>query len=121
MQDLQWDDIKSKHEDLFKHEIDLLIVDETHFWARWEEYWKILNEQNIGITDIIDAPDEDSSIEESNVIDDTINKVLNRKVTLHLSGTPYKILMGKEFDDIIQDMHNRFIESFDKDADRTSW
>ena len=31
------------------------------------------------------------------------------------------IVLPKEFDDVIQDMHNRFIESFDKDADRTSW
>jgi len=31
------------------------------------------------------------------------------------------IILPKEFDDIIQDIHNRFIDSFDKDADRTSW
>lgn len=31
------------------------------------------------------------------------------------------IVLPKEFDNIIQDIHNRFIESFDKDADRTSW
>ena len=31
------------------------------------------------------------------------------------------IVLPKEFDDIIQAMHNRFMESFDKDADRTSW
>lgn len=31
------------------------------------------------------------------------------------------IFLPKEFDDIIQDIHNRFIELFDKDADCTSW
>jgi len=32
------------------------------------------------------------------------------------------IILPKEFDNIIQDIiHNRFIESFDKDANRTSW
>lgn len=31
------------------------------------------------------------------------------------------IVLPKEFDDIVQDIHNRFIESFNKDADRTSW
>lgn len=31
------------------------------------------------------------------------------------------IILPKEFDNIIQDIHNRFIESFEKDADRTSW
>ena len=31
------------------------------------------------------------------------------------------IILPKEFDDIVQEIHNRFIDSFDKDADRTSW
>ena len=31
------------------------------------------------------------------------------------------IVLPKEFDDIIQDIHNRFIDSFDHDADRTEW
>ena len=31
------------------------------------------------------------------------------------------ITLPKEFDDIVQDIHNRFIDSFDHDADRTSW
>lgn len=30
------------------------------------------------------------------------------------------IILPKEFDDIVQDIHNRFIELFDKNADRTS-
>ena len=29
------------------------------------------------------------------------------------------VILPKEFDDIVQDVHNRFIESFDRDADRT--
>ena len=31
------------------------------------------------------------------------------------------IILPKVFDDIVQDIHNRFIDSFDHDADRTSW
>ena len=31
------------------------------------------------------------------------------------------IVQPKEFDDIVQDIHNRFIDSFDHDADRTEW
>ncbi len=31
------------------------------------------------------------------------------------------IVLPKEFDDIVQDIHNRFINSFDHDADRTEW
>ena len=31
------------------------------------------------------------------------------------------IVLPKEFDDIVQDIHNRFIDSFDHDTDRTEW
>lgn len=31
------------------------------------------------------------------------------------------IVLPREFDDIVQDIHNRFIDSFDHDADRTEW
>src|SRR5574344_751942 len=31
------------------------------------------------------------------------------------------VILPKEFDDIVVDIHIRFIESFDRDADRTSW
>ena len=31
------------------------------------------------------------------------------------------IVLPKEFDDIVLDIHNRFIDSFDHDADRTEW
>ena len=31
------------------------------------------------------------------------------------------IILPKEFDDIVQDIHIRFIDSFDHDSDRTSW
>ena len=31
------------------------------------------------------------------------------------------IVLPKEFDDIVHDIHNRFIDSFDHDADRTVW
>ena len=99
LQDLQWDFIKDKHEDLFTHEIDLLIVDETHFWARWDKYWKILKEQNINVKDVENTSDEEDSVKDSDELNETIDKVLNRNITLHLSGTPYKILMGSEFDD----------------------
>lgn len=101
LQDLQWDFIKDKHKALFTHEhkIDLLIVDETHFWARWYEYWKILKEQKINVKDVENTSDEEDSVKDSDELNKTINKVLNRNITLHLSGTPYKILMGREFDD----------------------
>ena len=31
------------------------------------------------------------------------------------------VILPKEFDDIVHDIHNQFIDSFDHDADRTEW
>ncbi len=90
LQDLQGNAIKSKHKEIFKNKIDLLIVDETHFGARAEEYGKVLNY------------DQDEPIKQYKDFDDVENakeqyKYLKRKVTLHLSGTPYRLLMSSEF------------------------
>ncbi len=98
LQDLQWEDIKAKHKEIFENQIDLLLIDETHFGARAEEYGKVL--QNV---------DKRELKSELRFNDDTIDdlestlKVLQAKVRIHLSGTPYRILMNSEFtdDDII--------------------
>ena len=95
MQDLLGDDIKTRHADLFnlnsQKKLDLLIIDETHFGARADEFGKVL-----GTT-------EKKGYDES--FDDLENqiKVFSPKVKLHLSGTPYRILLDNEFesDDIV--------------------
>lgn len=103
LQDLMGDDIKAKHKDLFKNTVDLLIVDETHFGARAEEYGKVLRNANLTAAQIR---------KEQTNLDDTLDsleqgldqlKTLKTDTTLHLSGTPYRILMGSEFskEDII--------------------
>lgn len=105
LQDLMGEDIKTKHEDLFKNAIDLLIVDETHFGARAEEYGRILRKTN----DLTAAQAaKEYRLSGENTIEDLENglkliKELKVDTTLHLSGTPYRILMGSEFkpEDII--------------------
>lgn len=99
LQDLQGEQIKQKHKEVFENKIDLLIVDETHFGARAEKYGKLLKEKNCKK----DVKDKHSSeiIDIEQVKQET--KSLEAKVKLHLSGTPYRILMGSEFskEDII--------------------
>ena len=98
LQDLQGDEIKTKHKEVFENQIDLLLIDETHFGARALEYGKVLKDF---------STKERKSEEKLN--DDTIDdidettKTINSKVRIHLSGTPYRILMNSEFtnDDII--------------------
>lgn len=94
LQDLQGDLIKEKHKDVFKNKIDLLIVDETHFGARAEKYGKVLESTKYEK----DIKDKHQKEEDSiNDLDENI-KVLDVDMTLHLSGTPYRILMGSEFE-----------------------
>lgn len=75
----------------------MLIVDETHFGARADKYGSVLRNSR------------DRSFAEKDSLSPTLNelaasvKAFDVDVTLHLSGTPYRILMGDEFkpEDII--------------------
>lgn len=93
LQDLQGSNIKEKHKELFQNDVDLLIIDETHFGARANKYGEILRDKH-------DKRDTEDCVSEK---DEKVLKELHSKIKLHLSGTPYRILMSDEFtpDDII--------------------
>lgn len=93
LQDLCSNEIKERHKDLFSNRIDLLIVDETHFGARAEHYGKVL-------PPVSSKPKQESKYDADSidVVEEQV-KQLNAKIQLHLSGTPYRILMGDEFSD----------------------
>ena len=90
LQDLQGDSIKPRHEQIFANPIDLLVIDETHFAARAEEYGKALRVP--AKYEKADASEEADAADAARAV-----KALHAKVRLHLSGTPYRILMGSEF------------------------
>lgn len=102
LQDLQGADIKNKHKEVFERTIDLLIIDETHFGVRATSYGRVLLEHRLTKSEInneladVDGFDTIDSVE-------VAVKELSTKVRLHLSGTPYRILMSDEFgkEDII--------------------
>lgn len=99
LQDISTSEIKERYHELFNQtQIDLLIVDETHFGARAEHYGRVL-QQNPLLKKEADEDDKEETLENLQQIVHT----LNSRVQLHLSGTPYRILMGNEFaeDDII--------------------
>ncbi|WP_288865639.1 Eco57I restriction-modification methylase domain-containing protein [uncultured Alistipes sp.] len=102
LQDLQGDDIKEKHKEVFDHQIDLLIIDETHFGARGESYGKVLQAQRLSKSEINKELKDLDGFETLDRVEDAV-KALNAKIRLHLSGTPYRILMSDEFqkEDII--------------------
>lgn len=99
LQDLSSPEIKERHRQLFEKTIDLLIVDETHFGARAEHYGSVLAKASSEKILKQEKKHNDESVED--LLAQT--KQLKSKVQLHLSGTPYRILMGSEFteDDII--------------------
>ncbi|WP_296686397.1 Eco57I restriction-modification methylase domain-containing protein [Treponema sp. UBA3813] len=111
MQDLLGEDIKTRHADLFslnsQKKLDLLIIDETHFGARAEEFGKVLGTSttlsNQNNRTKLSKTEKSTGYDES--FDDLENqiKVFSPKVKLHLSGTPYRILLDNEFesDDIV--------------------
>ena len=100
LQDLQGDIIKDKHQEIFGQTIDLLLVDETHFGARAEKYGAVLKASGYE-KDIKNKKDEDDFVDVEDA--DEVVKTLSADTTIHLSGTPYRILMGSEFkkEDII--------------------
>lgn len=115
LQDLQGDIIKTKHKEIFENKIDLLIIDETHFGARAQEYGKVLIESKLTSKEI----NSEKKLNEFSLDEiDATTKFINSKVRLHLSGTPYRILMESEFtdDDIIA-----FYQFSDIADDQAKW
>ncbi len=102
LQDLQGEEIKAKHKEVFEHKIDLLIVDETHFGARGASYGKVLQHYNLSKPQIEKELQSVDGFETLDQVDEAV-KALDTKIRIHLSGTPYRILMSDEFkkEDII--------------------
>lgn len=102
LQDLLGDNIKERHKALFDHnekgDIDLLIIDESHFAARSEETGRVLMNFKTQDTDR-ELKGYDESLDD---LKEPV-KMFNPKIKLHLSGTPYRILLDGEFkeEDII--------------------
>ncbi len=97
LQDLQGTDLKEKHKELFASEIDLMIVDETHYGARAERYGAVIRtagyEKDICLKF---SEDDGDDFVEAKAAKEQL-KALSVKIKLHLSGTPYRILMSSEF------------------------
>lgn len=125
LQDLQGENIKEKHAQIFGRKIDLLLVDETHFGARAEKYGAVLRA----------SQGEKLSKEEKYAVEDILEstKEFDVNVTVHLSGTPYRILMGDEFDreqdliafyqftDIVHEQEEWDRDNFAKDEPKEEW
>lgn len=99
LQDLSTENIKEKHQEIFGQHIDLLLIDESHFGARAQKYGRVL----LDPIDLKARTHKYDDVVDLSTAKEQIDKTLKAKIKLHLSGTPYRILMGSEFeaDDII--------------------
>jgi len=127
LQDLIGNEIKERHKDLFDNNIDLLLVDESHFGARAEKYGEVFKNEKVEL--------ESNRTDTEDIVDlEVVNekvKVFNPKVTIHMSGTPYRILMTDEFEqeDIIAfyqftdivDAQNKWNEENLLDDEKKEW
>ena len=108
LQDLLGEKIKDWHKDLFdlneQNKIDLLIIDETHFAARSAKTGAVL------LREATAKKEEEGDDESMDELDAAI-KVFKPKIKLHLSGTPYRIMLNGEFqkEDIIATVQYRDI------------
>ena len=92
LQDLCGDEIKRKHWQIFENKFDLLVIDETHYGARAAEYGKVLNMAGKQLDKELKYADNSDNYNNNDTL-----KHLDARVRIHLSGTPYRILMGDEF------------------------
>lgn len=102
-------EIKNKHTQLFGAEWDLVIVDEFHYGAGTKKAKALLADQievEGGTKKELQAlekelvSDEDEIANDeiaSEVIDDLVNKEINSKRHLYLSGTPFKAMADGRF------------------------
>lgn len=108
LQDLQGDEKKEAHDEVFSNIWDLVIVDETHFGAWARNYGKILENKGKTLTKKQKEEIKAEYKRQMKGVDKIEDleagiKDLKRNITLHLSGTPYRILMENKFakEDII--------------------
>ena len=92
LQDLCGDEIKRKHRQIFENKFDLLVIDETHYGARAAEYGKVLNMAGKQLDKELKYADSSDNYNNNDTL-----KHLDARIRIHLSGTPYRILMGDEF------------------------
>lgn len=107
LQDLNGNEIKKRHRQIFKNKVDLLIVDETHFAARAKNYGRVLRKENPSQEELDTVADAEKTI-----------KRIHAEITLHLSGTPYEILANREFE---RDAIIAQYQFSDIIADRQKW
>lgn len=117
LQDLQGSKMKERHKQVFDNNFDLLIIDESHYGARAQSYGQVLRDSGLPKETKVNRDKELEDTVDPDAADKLV-KALNANVRLHLSGTPYRILMGSEFspEDIVA-----FVQFSDIVQEQEAW
>lgn len=118
--------VKSHHKILQGAKVDLLVIDETHFGARASVLGKILAGVEIDEVEKNYLKKDKEDPEDLGSLDKL--EAINAGIKLHLSGTPYRILMGSEFaeEDIIafvqfSDIYKAKLDWGSDNLDKDEW
>lgn len=86
---------EDRHKQVFESDIDILLIDETHYGVRAEKLGKVVASD--------DRAEEEKTWKTNAKAAREVKDTLRAKVNIHLSGTPYNILKSEEFseEDII--------------------
>ena len=118
---------QTKRSELLNIHYDLLLIDETHYGARAKNYGKVLRlsgNEEVNLKDEYTRDDSAADLDDKAI---ELVKTIKAKVRIHLSGTPYRILMSDEFSeqdiiafyqftDIIKDKEAWDEEHFEKEG-----
>lgn len=136
LQDLNGTYIKKKHKQLFNKTVDLLIVDESHFGARAQCYGQVIHKwvgsdkkRKLKAFDAYEQQVTDDIEDDVEVRGLKNVKAIKAVYTLHLSGTPYRMLMSSEFDNPKQivgkvqfeDILEEKAKWYEKNLDEPEW
>ncbi|UUM20135.1 MULTISPECIES: Eco57I restriction-modification methylase domain-containing protein [unclassified Mycoplasma] len=117
LQDLQGNKTKAKHKELLNQLFDLLIIDETHFGARAQSFGQKIENTSHSNSEQKYIKNLNDEVIDPEIAKEQVNSI-KAKIKLHLSGTPYQILMGSEFEkeDVIS-----FVQFYDIFKEQEQW
>lgn len=102
LQDIQGSGVKTRHKGVLAIDFDMMAVDESHIGARGESFAAKLDDTaaEMSVEELTAELSEDdlADIADNKLLVEYVSKCFSYVFSLHLSGTPYNIMMTDEFE-----------------------
>lgn len=95
LQDIQGDEVKARHAGVLDIDFDMMAVDESHIGARGESFAAKLGGEGESVSEA--SEDDIAAAEDNKELLDYVGAHFSYAFSLHLSGTPYNIMLTDEF------------------------